>query len=34
MIASMALARRAELATHNVKHFDDVGIEVLNPSHG
>jgi predicted nucleic acid-binding protein len=34
MIASIALARRAALATRNVKHFDDVGIEVLNPSHG
>ena len=34
MIAGIALARRAALATHNVKHFDDAGIEVINPSHG
>jgi predicted nucleic acid-binding protein len=34
MIAGIALARRAALATHNVKHFDDAGIEVVNPSHG
>jgi predicted nucleic acid-binding protein len=33
MIAGIALARRAALATHNVKHFDDAGIEVVNPSH-
>ncbi len=32
MIAGIALARRAALATHNVKHFDDAGIEVVNPS--
>jgi predicted nucleic acid-binding protein len=34
MIAGIALARRAALATHNVKHFNDAGIEVVNPSHG
>ena len=34
MIAGIALARRAALATHNVKHFDDAGIEVVNPSYG
>jgi predicted nucleic acid-binding protein len=34
MIAGIALARRAALATHNVKHFDDVGIKVVNPSQG
>jgi predicted nucleic acid-binding protein len=34
MIAGIALARRAALATRNVKHFDDLGIEVVNPSHG
>jgi toxin FitB len=33
MIAGIALARRAALATHNVKHFDDAGIEVVDPSH-
>jgi predicted nucleic acid-binding protein len=31
MIAGIALARRAVLATHNVKHFDDAGIEIVNP---
>jgi toxin FitB len=34
MIAGIALARRAVLATHNVKHFDDAGIEIIDPSHG
>jgi toxin FitB len=34
MIAGIALARRAALATHNVKHFDDAGIEIVNPSQG
>jgi predicted nucleic acid-binding protein len=34
MIAGIALARRAVLATHNVKHFDDAGIEIVNPSQG
>jgi toxin FitB len=31
MIAGIALARRAVLATHNVKHFDDASIEIVNP---
>jgi predicted nucleic acid-binding protein len=31
MIAGIALARRATLATHNVKHFDDADIEVVVP---
>jgi toxin FitB len=31
MIAGIALARRAVLATHNVKHFDDASIEIINP---
>ncbi len=34
MIAGIALARRAVLATHNVKHFDDAGIEIINPLQG
>jgi toxin FitB len=34
MIAGIALARHAALATHNVKHFDDAGIELVNPSQG
>lgn len=31
MIAGIALARRARLATRNVKHFDDTGLEIINP---
>jgi hypothetical protein len=31
MIASIALARRATLATRNVAHFSDAGISVVNP---
>ena len=34
MTAGIVLAGRAALATHNVKHFDDAGIEAINPSHG
>jgi toxin FitB len=34
MIAGIALARRAALATHNVKHFDDASIEIINPLQG
>jgi len=34
MTAGIVLAGRAALATHNVKHFDDTGVEVINPSHG
>ena len=30
-IAGIALARRATLATRNVKHFDDLAIPVVNP---
>src|SRR5688500_137208 len=30
-IAGIVLARRATLATRNVKHFRDVGIRVINP---
>jgi toxin FitB len=31
MIAGIALSRRATLATRNVRHFDDVGISVVDP---
>lgn len=31
MIAGIALARRATLATRNLRHFDDAGLEVVNP---
>jgi len=31
MIAGIALARQAALATRNVKHFDDAGLELVNP---
>jgi predicted nucleic acid-binding protein len=31
MIAGIAITRRATLATRNVKHFNDVDIEVVNP---
>lgn len=34
MIAGIALARRATLATRNLKHFDDAGIDVVNPWDG
>jgi hypothetical protein len=34
MIAGIALARRATLATRNVKHFVDRGLEVVNPWDG
>jgi len=30
-IAGIALARRATLATRNVKHFADLAIPVVNP---
>jgi toxin FitB len=30
-IAGIVVARRAELATRNVRHFSDVGIEAINP---
>jgi predicted nucleic acid-binding protein len=31
MIAGIALARRAALATRNAKHFDDAGLDLVNP---
>lgn len=31
MIAEIAIARRATLATRNVRHFNDTDIEVVNP---
>ena len=31
LIAGIALARRAAVATRNVRHFDDLSIGVLNP---
>jgi predicted nucleic acid-binding protein len=31
MIAGIALARRATLATRNVKHFDDAGLDIVDP---
>lgn len=31
MIAGIASARRATLATRNVKHFADLGLDVVNP---
>jgi hypothetical protein len=31
MIAGIALASRASLATRNVRHFADVGLPVVNP---
>jgi toxin FitB len=31
MIAGIALASHATLATRNVKHFDDLTVSVLNP---
>lgn len=30
-IAGIVIARRAELATRNVRHFSDVGVDVINP---
>ncbi len=30
-IAGIALARRATIATRNVRHFDDVSVPVVNP---
>lgn len=30
-IAGIVLARRAKLATRNIKHFSDLGAEVVNP---
>jgi hypothetical protein len=31
MIAGIALSRRAELATRNVRHFRDLGLPVIDP---
>jgi toxin FitB len=31
MIAGIALAQRATLATRNVRHFDDLRVPVVNP---
>jgi predicted nucleic acid-binding protein len=31
MIASIALAQRATLATRNVRHFDDLDVPVVDP---
>ena len=31
MICGIARARRAEIATRDIKHFDDVGVSVINP---
>jgi toxin FitB len=33
MIAGIALAHRATLATRNVRHFDDLGVPVVDPWH-
>jgi toxin FitB len=30
-IAGIALARRASIATRNVRHFEDLGIELIDP---
>ncbi len=34
MIAGIAVARRAVLATRNVKHFEDAGVDIVNPLQG
>lgn len=31
MIGGIALARRAMIATRNLRHFDDLGIEIVDP---
>jgi toxin FitB len=31
MIAGIAIARRARLATRNIRHFDDLPVPVVNP---
>jgi predicted nucleic acid-binding protein len=33
MIAGIALAQRATLATRNVRHFDDLTVPVVDPWH-
>ena len=30
-IAGIALARRASIATRNVKHFEDIGVPIIDP---
>jgi predicted nucleic acid-binding protein len=34
MIAGIAISRRAELATRNVRDFADAGIQIINPWQG
>jgi predicted nucleic acid-binding protein len=34
MIAGIAMAQRATLATRNVRHFDDIGVPVVDPWQG
>jgi predicted nucleic acid-binding protein len=34
MIAGIALARHATLATRNIEHFADLGLEIVNPWDG
>ena len=34
MIAGIALAQRATLATRNTRHFDDLSVPVINPWQG
>jgi len=31
MIAGIALVQRAAIATRNVRHFDDLGLKIVNP---
>jgi predicted nucleic acid-binding protein len=31
MISGIAIARRAAVATRNVRHFENVGIDIINP---
>jgi len=31
MIGGIVISRRAEFATHNVRHFGDLGVPVVNP---
>jgi predicted nucleic acid-binding protein len=33
MIAGIALAQRATLATRNLRHFNDLAVPVVNPWH-
>jgi toxin FitB len=34
MIAGIAMSQRASLATRNVRHFDDLSVQVVNPWQG